>query len=176
MSTWRQASAFLVVVALLLNASTVLWAEGSNKRTDTFEQRFPPDQMPTPPGPEQPWTQPPVRQAPTQHHTDQLRATPKSLRQSRQGLSPRGEQPDKLATVTTAQRVTIARHSRSRVVVPPRSFLDAGTEVVPGDRKFLDYALLPLHTPTDVVTNTGGRVGWHNWPLPGPLFPSAPQN
>jgi hypothetical protein len=60
---------------------------------------------------------------------------------------------------------------RSRVTVAPRSFLDAGTEVLPGDRKFLDYAFPPLHTPTDVATNTGGRVGWHRSPLPGPLFP-----
>ena len=52
----------------------------------------------------------------------------------------------------------------------------AGTEVRPGDRKFLDYAFPPLHQPMGVVTNTGGRTGWHNWPLPGPLFPSAPQN
>jgi hypothetical protein len=59
---------------------------------------------------------------------------------------------------------------RSRLVVPPRSFLDAGTEVLPG-RMFLDFALPPTHTPMDVVQNTGGRVGWHNSPLPGPFFP-----
>ena len=69
-------------------------------------------------------------------------------------------------------RVTRRATARSRVVVAPRSFLDAGTEVLPGERKFLDYALPPLHMPMDVVTNTGGRVGWHNSPLPGPLFPS----
>ncbi len=194
MTACRHASAFLVVVALLLDASTGLWAEGTNKRSDTFEQRYPPDQVPTPPAPEHPSTQPPIREAPTQPNQvptppeqssrqapvreapSQLRATPRSLRQNRQSSSPGGEQADKLATVTTAQRIPIARRSRSRVVVARRSFLDAGTEVAPGDRKFLDYALPPLHTPTDVVTNTGGRVGWHNWPLPGPLFPSAPQN
>ena len=58
-----------------------------------------------------------------------------------------------------------------RVTVQKRSFLDAGTEVLPGQRKFLDYALPPTHTPMDVVQNTGGRVGWHNSPLPGPFFP-----
>jgi hypothetical protein len=67
--------------------------------------------------------------------------------------------------------VASARRPRSRVTVAPRSFLDAGTAVLPGDRKSLDYAFPPLHTPTDVVTNTGGRVGWHRSPLPGPLFP-----
>src|SRR5216683_7698064 len=64
-----------------------------------------------------------------------------------------------------------AKRSRSRVVVVPRSYLDAGTEVLPGERKFLDYAFPPTHTPMGVVTNTGGRVGWHNSPLPGPFFP-----
>jgi hypothetical protein len=73
--------------------------------------------------------------------------------------------------VTTTTRVATANRPRSRVVVVPRSFLDAGTEVLPGERKFLDYAFPPTHTPLDVVTNTGGRVGWHNSPLPGPFFP-----
>jgi hypothetical protein len=73
--------------------------------------------------------------------------------------------------VTTTTRVARAKRPRSRVVVVPRSFLDAGTEVLPGERKFLDYAFPPTHTTMDVVTNTGGRVGWHNSPLPGPFFP-----
>ena len=64
-----------------------------------------------------------------------------------------------------------ASRPRARVVVTRRSFLDAGTEVAPGDRKFLDYALPPTHTPMDAVQNTGGRVGWHRSPLPGPFFP-----
>jgi hypothetical protein len=73
--------------------------------------------------------------------------------------------------VTPTARVASVNRPRSRVVVVPRSFLDAGTEVLPGQRKFLDYAFPPTHTPMDVVTNTGGRVGWHNSPLPGPFFP-----
>jgi len=52
-----------------------------------------------------------------------------------------------------------------------RSFLDARAEVLPRERKFLDYAFPPTHVALEVVTNTGGRVGWHNSPLPGPLFP-----
>src|SRR6516165_4666604 len=69
-------------------------------------------------------------------------------------------------------RVATARRARSRVVVIQRSFLDAGTEVQPGERKFLDYAFPPTHTTYGIVTNTGGRVGWHNSPLPGPFFPT----
>jgi hypothetical protein len=53
--------------------------------------------------------------------------------------------------------------------VGTRSFLNAGTNVLPGERKFLDYAFPPTHVALDVVSNTGGRVGWHNSPLPGPF-------
>jgi len=63
-----------------------------------------------------------------------------------------------------------------RIVVAPRSFLDAGTEVRPGDRKFTDYALPPAYFPMGVVTNTGGRVGWHQSPLPGPFDLAGPRN
>jgi hypothetical protein len=68
-------------------------------------------------------------------------------------------------------RAVSKKRPRTRVIVERRSFLDAGTTVAPGERKFLDYALPPTHTPMDVVQNTGGRVGWHNSPLPGPFFP-----
>jgi hypothetical protein len=83
--------------------------------------------------------------------------------------TPEATNEPKVATTTVAR----AKRPRSRVVVVPRSFLDAGTEVMPGERKFLDYAFSPTHTLLDVVTNTGGRVGWHNSPLPGPFFPSS---
>jgi hypothetical protein len=155
---WRCVSALMAVVALLLDSHMGVWAQSSNERTDTFEQRFPPEQVTTPPSEEQPPTRPAVQQAPIQPTGD--------LSQRGQRPSAGSAQPKK--PVTT---VASARRSRSRVTVAPRSFLDAGTEVLPGDRKFLDYALPPLHTPTDVVTNTGGRVGWHRSPLPGPLFP-----
>jgi len=71
--------------------------------------------------------------------------------------------------VYTTTRVANATRARSRIVVAPRSFLDAGTEVLPGERKFTDYAFPPTHNPLDVVQNTGGRVGWHRSPLPGPF-------
>jgi hypothetical protein len=73
--------------------------------------------------------------------------------------------------VTTTTRAVRVKRPRSRVVVVPRSFLNAGTKVLPGERKFLDYAFPPTHVALDVVSNTGGRVGWHSSPLPGPFFP-----
>ena len=66
---------------------------------------------------------------------------------------------------------------RARIVVEPRSFLDAGTEVLPGERKFTDYAFPtgPYSTPLAVSQNTGGRTGWHRSPLPG-LFDLPSRN
>ena len=62
-------------------------------------------------------------------------------------------------------------HRRGAALIPGR-----GTEVLPGERKFTDYAYPPLHQPLDVVTNTGGRVGWHRSPLPGPFDLSGNRN
>ncbi|HET7021097.1 MAG TPA: hypothetical protein VFI58_10315 [Xanthobacteraceae bacterium] len=73
--------------------------------------------------------------------------------------------------VYTTQADPKVNRPRARVTVAPRSFLDAGTEVLPGDRKYSDYAFPvgPYATPLSVVQNTGGRVGWHRSPLPGPF-------
>jgi hypothetical protein len=77
-------------------------------------------------------------------------------------------------TATARTHATTTARARTRVVVVRRSFLDAGTQVIPlEERKFLDYAFPPLHQPYNVVTNIGGRVGWHNSPLPGPFFPTT---
>jgi hypothetical protein len=73
-------------------------------------------------------------------------------------------------------RVVARPRARSRIVVAPRSFLDAGTEVLPGERKFTDYAFPPTYHPLNVVTNVGGRVGWHRSPLPGPFDLAGPNN
>src|SRR5215831_12032807 len=44
------------------------------------------------------------------------------------------------AQTYTAQRDRPINRPRARITVEPRSFLDAGTEVLPGERKFTDYA------------------------------------
>jgi hypothetical protein len=73
--------------------------------------------------------------------------------------------------VYTTARAAPVNRPRARVTVAPRSFLDAGTEVLPGERKFTDYAFPtgPYSMPLSVVQSTGGRVGWHQSPLPGPF-------
>src|SRR5262245_5999198 len=73
-------------------------------------------------------------------------------------------------------RVVAVNRPRARITVAPRSFPDAGTEVLPGERKFTDYAYPPAYFPMGTVTNTGGKVGWHPSPLPGPFDLPGPRN
>ena len=63
---------------------------------------------------------------------------------------------------------------RARITVAPRSFLDAGTEVLPGERKFTDYAFPPNYFPMGTVTNTGGKVGWDHLAAAGAVRPAEP--
>jgi len=53
-------------------------------------------------------------------------------------------------------------YGHTTVIVVPRSYLDTGTEVSVGDRKFSDYAYSPLGDP--------GRPDWFYGP---PVFPSG---
>ena len=74
--------------------------------------------------------------------------------------------------VTSKARTTSANRPRARVTVAPRSFLDAGTEVRPGDRKFTDYAFPASGNGglgINAVTNTGGKVGWDRSPMMQPF-------
>ena len=63
-------------------------------------------------------------------------------------------------------RQVAANRARTRITVQPRSFLDAGTGVVPGERKFNDYAFPPYYSPTSIIDNKGP---FHRSPLPGPF-------
>ncbi len=45
---------------------------------------------------------------------------------------------------------------RTRITVQRRSYLDAGTHVQPGDRKFTDYAIPPGYSPTSVIDHSSG--------------------
>jgi hypothetical protein len=71
--------------------------------------------------------------------------------------------------IDSSGRLIPVNRSRTRVVVAPRSFLDAGTEVRPGERKFTDYAFPPTYTAIGVVSNTGGKVGWDRSPFMQPF-------
>lgn len=65
---------------------------------------------------------------------------------------------------TSTQRAATSQRARTRITVQRRSFLDPGTEVLPGERKFTDYVFPPGYSATSVIDNT---VFSHRPPLPG---------
>jgi hypothetical protein len=79
---------------------------------------------------------------------------------------PAAEAAQKKRVVTQTKQRVITSRPRARITVRNRSFLDGGTEVLPGERKFTDYAIPPGYSPTAVIENTGG---YHRSPLPGPF-------
>ena len=56
--------------------------------------------------------------------------------------------------------------TRTQIIVTPRSYLDGGTEVLPGQRKFTDYINPPNYRPLDVL---GPGKGYDRMPLNGPF-------
>ena len=76
---------------------------------------------------------------------------------------------------TTMRDGTVVRRpARARVTVTQRSFLDAGTEVQPGERKFTDYAFPPNYNSFDILINN--TAGFHRSPLLGPFDLPARNN
>jgi hypothetical protein len=71
------------------------------------------------------------------------------------------------------KKVVAKAPPRARITVQRRSFLDAGTHVLPGERKFTDYAIPPGYSPTMVIEN---RAGVFRSPLPGPFDLPSPHN
>jgi len=90
-------------------------------------------------------------------------------------VSPAAAQSDKPAAAQPGVRKPPPRPP-ARITVRRRSFLDAGTEVLPGQRKFLDYAFPPGYSPTAVIDYTtanirGPRGGLWVDPFPPPGRP-----
>jgi hypothetical protein len=68
------------------------------------------------------------------------------------------------------ERITIIDENgrtRTRITVKPRSYLDGGTEVLPGERKFMDYAQAPTYGWL-APTSSWDPNGTHRFPLPMP--------
>ncbi len=61
---------------------------------------------------------------------------------------------------------TVRSAPRSRVVVQRRSYLDAGTEVLPGERKYTDYAIPYGYSPVSSIL--GPSFGYDRRPLNDP--------
>jgi hypothetical protein len=69
------------------------------------------------------------------------------------------------------ERITIIDENgraRTKITVRPRSFLDGGTEVLPGERKFMDYAQAPTYGWL-APTSSWDPLGMHRFPLPMPF-------
>jgi hypothetical protein len=69
------------------------------------------------------------------------------------------------------ERITIIDENgraRTRITVRPRSFLDGGTEVVPGERKFTDYVRPPTYMSGSAYASWD-PTGIHRFPLPMPF-------
>jgi len=58
---------------------------------------------------------------------------------------------------------------RTRVIVQRRSFLDAGTQVLPGERKFTDYAIPPTGRSAISPAMNNTAFTWENQIMPGPF-------
>jgi hypothetical protein len=85
------------------------------------------------------------------------------------------QQTTKKKSVTTESRVVVASRSRSRIRVAPRSFLDGGTEVIPGDRKFMDYAVPPGNL-AEPLSQTRGTAFNRDTTLSDPFFLPSRRN
>ena len=85
------------------------------------------------------------------------------------------QQPTKKKSVTTQSRVVVASRSRSRIRVAPRSFLDGGTEVLPGERKFTDYAF-PAGRLGEPLSQIQGTAFNRETALPGPFYLPSRRN
>ena len=80
----------------------------------------------------------------------------------------RGEQPMREIIVTpSGRRIVRIIRPRTRLTVHPRSYLDPGTEMLPGEGHFRDYVYLPGHSSTSIVDPTSGYGCC--WPLPMPF-------
>ena len=87
---------------------------------------------------------------------------------------PAGAAPKK-KTVASQSQVVVASRARTRVRVAPRSCLDGGTEVLPGDRKFTDYAL-PAGEIGAPLSQIKGTAFNRETALPGPFYLPSRQN
>src|ERR1044072_5328216 len=75
----------------------------------------------------------------------------------------RGDQSERITWIDENGR------TRTRITVRPRSYLDAGPEVLPDKRKLLDYASPPTYM-TASPSAGWDPTGTHRSPLPMPLY------
>ena len=73
---------------------------------------------------------------------------------------------------TSTQQRVAAVPPRARITVSRRSYLDAGTEVMPGERKFNDYAFPVGDLATSPLDpHRSGQIQWNSSSWPPGSFP-----
>lgn len=85
---------------------------------------------------------------------------------------PAGAQQERKKSVAKQSQVVVARN---RIRVAPRSFLDGGTEVLPGERKFMDYAF-PAGEIGAPLSQVQGTAFNRETALPGPFYLPSRRN
>ena len=75
-------------------------------------------------------------------------------------------QTKKKQTASNQTRVATTTRPRARIRVEPRSFLDLGTEALPGERKYTDYAFPPGYSVLGSALGPGRD--FRRAPLPDP--------
>lgn len=81
--------------------------------------------------------------------------------------APADAAPKRKTYARSATGYSYASGPRTRIYVSRRSWLDAGTQVRPGERKFTDYALPPSDFSRYPLDSRGG---FSQQPLPGPFY------
>lgn len=83
-----------------------------------------------------------------------------------------GEKPLVEITIDENGRRVVKTYPRPQITVTRRSFLDAGTEVLPGERKFTDYAF-PIGPGSSPYAVLGPGQSFVRRPLPDPGYLSG---
>jgi hypothetical protein len=82
--------------------------------------------------------------------------------------SPADAQSRRYVRADRSERITVIDENgrvRTKITVRPRSYLDGGTEVLPGERKFMDYAYPPTYMNGSPYA-AWDPTGIHYYPLP----------
>ncbi len=81
--------------------------------------------------------------------------------------------PPPFARRNSGPNVSYQTGPHTRIYITKRSWLDAGVEVKPGDRHYLDYVMPPgpLQRGVNAMTGPSAPAGFQNpnWPLLGPF-------
>jgi hypothetical protein len=142
MSCWHRGTLACMILGLALSAPVSGFAQRSKKYVDTFDERYPAEQAPTP--------------------SSVMRdEAPQSDPGAQRAGTPKPEEDTKVLKVTRAMRSIGPNRPRSHFVLMSRSVVDA-RDKVPIERKFA-YAFQRMRSEWVVVRwGNGDCKVWHN--------------